>query len=144
MGIFIIVGSFELEWCYGYFSTTIIIPWIYFILKDKASSKADRKLTATVSSLPPQEESSKPKSHKEGDPDPKEKVNKASLHNFITSMTHLTRLPWCLEFLNIISLSVVHEETSYARASNRGGQACNKALLSEEGHHKGRVQRDFA
>ncbi|KAK7121961.1 hypothetical protein R3I93_022909 [Phoxinus phoxinus] len=44
--------------------------------QDKASSKADTKLTATVSSLPSQEESSKPKSHKEEDPDPKEKYMK--------------------------------------------------------------------
>ncbi|XP_039519055.1 PHD and RING finger domain-containing protein 1 isoform X2 [Pimephales promelas] len=42
--------------------------------QNKASSKADTK--ATVSSLPPQEESSKPKSHKEGDADPKEKYMK--------------------------------------------------------------------
>ncbi|XP_077067410.1 uncharacterized protein phrf1 isoform X2 [Siphateles boraxobius] len=44
--------------------------------QDKASSKADSKLTATVSGLLPQEESSKPKSHKEGDPDSKEKYMK--------------------------------------------------------------------
>ncbi|XP_051740101.1 PHD and RING finger domain-containing protein 1 isoform X2 [Ctenopharyngodon idella] len=41
--------------------------------QDKASSKADTKLTATVSSLPPQDESSKPKSHKEALQDPNQK-----------------------------------------------------------------------
>ncbi|XP_067291782.1 PHD and RING finger domain-containing protein 1 isoform X2 [Pseudorasbora parva] len=41
--------------------------------QDKASSKADTKLTATVSSLPPQDESSKPKSRKEVLQDPNQK-----------------------------------------------------------------------
>ncbi|XP_048013912.1 PHD and RING finger domain-containing protein 1 isoform X2 [Megalobrama amblycephala] len=41
--------------------------------QDKALSKADTKLTATVSSLPPQDESSKPKSRKEAIQDPNQK-----------------------------------------------------------------------
>lgn len=134
VGNHIIVGG--IECCNECFSTTII-PY-YFTLKDKAFFQAEPK-----TNLPPQDESSKPKSCKESlhDSNQKEKVTKARLRH--TSINFIA-LSWCCEFLNNARLSIVHEEASHARASNRGGQTGHKALLPEKRHHKGRVQRDFA
>lgn len=132
MGIFIIWGSWSAVMC-----TSVLL--YYFILKDKASSQAEPKLMASVSSLPPQDESIKPKSRKEVLHDPK--VTRARLHHITISF--FIALSWCHEFVNLVCLSVVHEETSYARASNRGGQTGHKTLLPEKRHHEGRVQGDF-
>lgn len=136
MGIFIIWGSWSAV------MGTSVLPY-YFILKDKASSQAEPKLMASDSSLPPQDESIKPKSSKDvlHDPNQKEKVTRARLHHITISF--FIALSWCHEFVNIVCLSVVHEETSYARASNRGGQTGHKTLLPEKRHHEGRVQGDF-
>ncbi len=75
---------------------TSVLPY-YFILKDKVSSQAEPKLMASVSSLPPQDESINPNSHKEVLHVPNQKeVARAQLHH-ITILFSLH----CLDVMNL-------------------------------------------